>query len=1564
MPIKYPSFRSNTGGQTDSSLDLIQNSALIPLTSEHPNAKNVRLVNGIVYGTATKRNEEQAESFPITFELRLNYIEGETPDTYKWSVVHPNGDIVNSDQSNNNRFEKIFFIEQNGSGLGEYIIRVSASSSTNPNLKLVYELPVQIVEPDVNRAFVENGIFSPYRGKIIEYISPTQVIVDRSINNYGKILAGVKVTNTAAKPKWVIKKKFQNIKDFTTLLRFGNDRTSLAVNYEVDTNTFPNRPNSIIYKTYKPIDESVNLKDNAYVVREMIPPIVEKIKLVEFQESDLGDFVLRQPNKDSLESPVQKRPTDFKNYNTLIGSGSTFVENTLRNNLLSGSTSVNLNIDYNNYENFTHFGSANERVKNFKLKLESIQSYSEESQSLLSFSGSDNDIRSIENKRDEVINNFDGYERYLYQQSSSASTSSLGQFFDTAWPKVSGAGTLANPYRVANTTSSLATNWYSLNTDSASLYDDGNPTRLVNLLPEHVKADPENETFLRFMDMVGQYFDEIWVYIKALSDVTDRRQKITEGLAKDLAYDLAKSYGWELNSGKDLLELSQYKLGLNPSGSSYPTYSVTAEEDIEKEIWKRILLNIPYFLKTKGTAKALKALVACYGVPSTILRIKEYGGLNFSGSEATFDIKKKFTKSLDFKSGQFVSSSWENVNSVKPHTVEIRFKSPTGSNQTLVQKDNKWALRLKDNGSIDNKGFVSFMISGSSGYKEISSSLLPIYDNDFYSVMLRKKIISHNHITPFTQSLAGTIFADGARNGTLTSHSGSEKLSEFSLRHTATAEDSFTLNHKGVGASFISASLGKEVEFSAQVAASASNNMEKGDAKVQLQLFELDSAENVVEFAETDFEHITTDFKRLQVRRTVSNPRTITLSLRLKNQRENDTVFYDNLTLVTGSTAYGLDDDISDDVSTAYNYELFVKKYDSGRSDLQYESKNSLLIDGSVEASHSYNGSWSGSGHLFIGGSGSAEFGAPLSGSLMEFRLWTTPLMESKFNNHVAAPKAINGNHPSASFTELPVRFSFDDNKNLSTDTNIPNVAPDQTTFSSTGSSFITGSAVGFADEVNFSSVEDEMKMFIPNAGPNRRNAKKIRIESSTISTSSLATLDSGSQADVDNVLFRNNKEQISEFDELDVESNKLGLYFSPVDVVNEDIILSTGDLDFNQFLGDPRDQFELEYRGLKDISNKYFQKYSGKNNFWDYLQTVKYYDQSMWQQFKKLIPAKAKATLGTLIEGNIFERPKEIIGKLPEQERVDLETEINVGILEVTQSDFRPVISLPTQSVPTFDGTISESRLRESSVYYLNESASLQTSVYDSREGRFYVTASVRYGQLPNSVDEPTKFFSEAIYEFVSGSQFSERYDVKNLFFSASSGQDQYDSFLSGSLKPTTSTNGGAHSSSFSPSPFEPISRITTAQRRLFFEGIKNTPDTTIGAVGGNYNVQSTDPIEVFGTAPTAVAKAPPGLGGDSRLVINKSDNVRQAGTRFGSGLGLNVPLPPAPTTNTEGEKQFDDSETAGIADEFVNTPGGEEESATTPEDIELQNDTAENRYSGKGGDGNPSRAEGGRGY
>ena len=36
--------------------------------------------------------------------------------------------------------------------------------------------------------------------------------------------------------------------------------------------------------------------------------------------------------------------------------------------------------------------------------------------------------------------------------------------------------------------------------------------------------------------------------------------------------------------------------------------------------------NTPYFMKTKGTTRAMKGLLNCYGIPSSILRVREYGG--------------------------------------------------------------------------------------------------------------------------------------------------------------------------------------------------------------------------------------------------------------------------------------------------------------------------------------------------------------------------------------------------------------------------------------------------------------------------------------------------------------------------------------------------------------------------------------------------------------------------------------------------------------------------------------------------------------------------------------------------------------------------------------------------------------------------------------------------------------------------------------------------------------------------------------------------------------------------
>ena len=163
---------------------------------------------------------------------------------------------------------------------------------------------------------------------------------------------------------------------------------------------------------------------------------------------------------------------------------------------------------------------------------------------------------------------------------------------------------------------------------------------------------------------------------------------------------------------------------------------------------------------------------------------------------------------------------------------------------------------------------------------------------------------------------------------------------------------------------------------------------------------------------------------------------------------------------------------------------------------------------------------------------------------------------------------------PGGSFTipktDLFILFLFtitSANTTLSNTSTIRDVRPNQNTT-------VAGHTNGFGGANMFESVVDKTKTIIPNHGPNRRSATKIRIENNFISGSGAG-------------LSRTRRWDRSANDHSPTDSSKLGIYFSPVDAVNEDIVLSFANLDFNKYLGDPRDNFRLEYRDLKDSSNK-----------------------------------------------------------------------------------------------------------------------------------------------------------------------------------------------------------------------------------------------------------------------------------------------------------------------------------------------------------------------------------------
>ena len=545
-------------------------------------------------------------------------------------------------------------------------------------------------------------------------------------------------------------------KNLNVLLNSNGIKT-IITNTDIDVENTPIDPYSVVLKLYEPLPTNTFVKDKVNVVKEMAEPIRETIRLAPFNDADLGDRFLYEADDTSIDY-INNLRTSNQSQNDLFTSEN-YISSSLFDAVLSGSVSANVNVDYNDYGNFSIFGSVEKRLQNFRTKLLDYEFYSKESGSLAAQTASavfKSEIVRNEEFKKNITNNFDHYEKYLFYESSSYASSSFGQEFDTSWPKENST----KPHNVLSVSSSAATTWYNNNTTSASLYDKNNPNRLVNLIPEHIKRDSENQPFLDFLDMVGHYYDNIWIYVKAMTDTYDRREDLTEGLSRDLVWTVSNAFGWKQPSGTEITELHRLLLGQYLSGSfgseEYKEYSELSSKEIQQEIWGRVLTSMPYILKTKGTKESIEALVNAYGIPPTILKVREYGGADNKDYQPTFEIQRRFTKALDFKNSQYIQTQWKETSGSlrEPDTIEFRFRAASSSNQVLLAKnignEQGFAVRLLEQGSTtDNKGKVEFLLTSSLGTASVTSSLFPVYNKEFWSVgITRESSSGYNTLSP------------------------------------------------------------------------------------------------------------------------------------------------------------------------------------------------------------------------------------------------------------------------------------------------------------------------------------------------------------------------------------------------------------------------------------------------------------------------------------------------------------------------------------------------------------------------------------------------------------------------------------------------------------------------------------------------------------------------------------------------------------------------------------------------------------------------------------------------
>ena len=184
----------------------------------------------------------------------------------------------------------------------------------------------------------------------------------------------------------------------------------------------------ILFKLYQPLPLSVQEKQKLWVVEEVTPSYNFSINL---------DTLLTPPPPPTLRGAnfninIENQgtiSTQYNNYNSLINSLKTLQSssyNQIQNLLVSQS--IDINVDYTDFNNFVFFGSADQRVKNFYTKVKQIEDYQNFITTYTPYVATTASLQTNINQYSasisEIIFNFDGYETYLYYESSSY-----------AWPK-------------------------------------------------------------------------------------------------------------------------------------------------------------------------------------------------------------------------------------------------------------------------------------------------------------------------------------------------------------------------------------------------------------------------------------------------------------------------------------------------------------------------------------------------------------------------------------------------------------------------------------------------------------------------------------------------------------------------------------------------------------------------------------------------------------------------------------------------------------------------------------------------------------------------------------------------------------------------------------------------------------------------------------------------------------------------------------------------------------------------------------------------------------------------
>ena len=219
-------------------------------------------------------------------------------------------------------------------------------------------------------------------------------------------------------------------------------------------------------------------------------------------------------------------------------------------------------------------------------------------------------------------------------------------------------------------------------------------------------------------------------------------------------------------------------------------------------------------------------------------------------------------------------------------------------------------------------------------------------------------------------------------------------------------------------------------------------------------------------------------------------------------------------------------------------------------------------------------------------------------GTLDKLRFYLSDISEKRFISHINNNQGYDIDNYLDLENKLLIKVNFDHPYSLANDGIIKNYG-----LVSGAGDIIANNFLKIEYPYHFVGKNRTEISNLPAMGAKAFNNNKIRIETQT----KIAELNPSARA------TKKSKDRNT------VDSNSLGVYFSPTDIINQEIVRFFGQINMGEFIGDPKDTYSYCYKKLEGLRKIFFKHGFGKLDIQKYFNLIKsYIDPSLFENLEK----------------------------------------------------------------------------------------------------------------------------------------------------------------------------------------------------------------------------------------------------------------------------------------------------------------------------------------------------------